>query len=349
MSELRKRIVREATIRAEGDGDDLPTRLTITVSTENPVRVWGVDEVLSHKRDAVDLSRFKAGAPFLADHDNSIRSILGRIEKPRIKDRELLADVVLADTEAARTYAALVRDDMSSKISVGFRVETWKKTREGDPDEGIVREETAIRWMPLEASAVAVPADFDAEIKEFRYADEPPKGADKRATEMAEETTTAEEETTAAETQPAPQVRAQPSAEVEAAVNSAIAARDVQVRQNNAALLALGEQYEARGCEGASKLAGQAIRDGKPMSWLRDEIDKLLDKRLEDLQAGGEARRRALDVGMEPKQARDFSLVRLIRHLAWPKHPTYEDEATLELEACGEARKLRTIIHTLFA
>ena len=104
---------------------------------------------------------------FLANHSNSIDSILGRITKPRFEDNErLVATVELADTEQARAYADLVAQGMSGSISVGFSVERWKRTKDGSEDSPAVY--TAVRWTPLEASAVAVPADNDAKITSSR-------------------------------------------------------------------------------------------------------------------------------------------------------------------------------------
>ena len=150
--------------RAEGESI---RELDIVVATSTPVRVWGADEILKMSNTACDLARFRSGrAPFLADHRNSIESILGRITKPRFENGErLIATVELADTEQARAYAELVSQGMSSSISVGFSVEKWKR-EDGDDDKPPTY--TALRWTPLEASAVAVPADAGASVTDSR-------------------------------------------------------------------------------------------------------------------------------------------------------------------------------------
>ena len=332
--QLRVRVVREGRIRADdgGDGDDLPTRLTMVVATDAPVRFYGIDEVLGMKRDECDLGRFANSAPFLRDHSNRIESILGVIEKAKIakldEGRGLVAEVRLADTDEARAYAKLVRDGMAGKISVGFTVRKWEREREGTEHEPPLYR--AVSWEPQEASAVAVPADDGAKVQEFRYlpddeGGETPRNTGARA--MADE------------------VKTEPKADqTPAEMREAVAKATAQARDNAAAMLAIGETYEKRGCEGAQALANQAIREGKPESWLRGEIEGLLDKRLEDLAASNAERREALNVGMSDKEAKSFSLVRLVRHLTHPNNKRYAAEAGLELEACAEARKINQAI-----
>ena len=212
--EERIRIHREAELRpvtrAEGDEAQAITELDIVVATSAPVRVYGVDEVLPMTNKACDLSRFRAGrAPFLADHRNSVHSILGRITKPRFENGErLVATVELADTEQARAYASLVAQGMAGSISVGFSVERWKRT---DTDEAPVY--TAVRWTPLEASAVAVPADNDAKItgsREIRWRTEMPNetqepAAEQQSTQRESTATMGDQETRIANSRAAPE------------------------------------------------------------------------------------------------------------------------------------------------
>ena len=166
----RERIRREGTVavRAADDAEDLPTRLEVTVATSDPVRVWGFDEVLSMAKSAVNLARLRNRAPFLLDHANRVESIVGVIENPRINGDRLVADVRLAETRQAQDYAALVKQGMAGKVSVGFSVERWKLTRPADKDKGVVAEYTATRWAPHEVSAVAVPADDRAAVEGYR-------------------------------------------------------------------------------------------------------------------------------------------------------------------------------------
>ena len=159
----RTRITRASEIvpytRAEGDADEPLREIEIIVATDAPVRVWGVDEILPMHNKACDLARFRGGkAPFLADHRNSIESILGRITKPRFSEGKLLATVELADTDSAKRFGELVKQGMANNISVGYDVEKWSR-KEADDENGVPTY-TAKRWQPVEASAVAVPVSY---------------------------------------------------------------------------------------------------------------------------------------------------------------------------------------------
>lgn len=240
--------------QADGD-DDKPKRLDIVIATGEPVRVWGADEVLSMKRDAVDLSRLRNDAPFLLDHNNSVESIIGRIEKPAVKDKQLRAEVVLADTPKADEYRALLEQGMTSKISVGFRVEQWERTREATEEE--VSEYTATRWTPLEASAVAVPADDGARVTGVRV---------QRLTEestMADETKPAEDQASAATP-----TSGDPKVDREAVI--------VAERKRVADLTAYGEQFERiGGVDMARETAanGGTLDDLKSAIWEKREAE----------------------------------------------------------------------------
>ncbi len=54
----------------------------LSFSSENPVPTALGEEILSHKREAVDLSRLNDGAPFLWNHQAN--EVLGVVEKAEI-------------------------------------------------------------------------------------------------------------------------------------------------------------------------------------------------------------------------------------------------------------------------
>ena len=161
--QIRHRSAEAVLVRGEGDS---PKRLEIVAATDAPVRFWGADEVLSMKRGAVDLTRLRNNAPFLANHTNSIDSILGKVLKSRVEGGELRVDVELDTTEAAEDYAGRVERGMAGKISVGFQIEEMELTRAADEENRALY--TITRWTPVEVSAVAVPADDGAAVKAMR-------------------------------------------------------------------------------------------------------------------------------------------------------------------------------------
>lgn len=315
-SRIKRGGVVEVVRAEEGEDEGKPKRLRVVAATGDPVRVCGADEVLEMTSGAVDMARLRNNAPFLADHRNSIDSILGRVEKPRLENRQLVVDVVLKDSARAREYARDVEDGMAGKVSIGFTVERWKRTRKADEEEGVVAEYTAMQWSPMEISAVAVPAD---------------DGAGVRARAIARvgtgEKTMPEDENAK-----------------DAGAGAAAPPSPAAVVNNAAQALELGEAYEKRGVPGALDKAHEAIRTGQPIEWLRGEIEALMDANVERLAKEGEQRTKDLRVGLTDKEASGFMLSKLARAMAFPENRGYQHDAGLELEASLEARKRNQVV-----
>ena len=290
--------------RAKGEDDDAPTRLEIVAATDAPYRIWGIDEVLKMTRNAVDLTRLKNDAPFLADHLNSIDSILGRVEKPSVGNGQLRVEVVLDSSDRAQEYARKVEAGMAGKVSIGYRVEKWEQTRQPSDEE--VGEYTATRWQPLEVSAVAVPADDAASV------------TGKRSYAMPDEVKT--------ETQPANPVDAEAVREAERE-----RIREITLAGSNPAFAEFG----------ARDLAQEVISQGGTIDDFRA---KLSEKQTADYKAKAEKNRDAGhengatgdgDIGLSEKDAGKFSLVRAIRAL----HEGNVKGCEYELDVMAEAGK----------
>ena len=293
----RTRIVREGEIRVrESEDEDKPKRLEITVATENPVRVWGADEILSMKRGAVDLTRFRNNAPFLANHRNEIGSILGRIEKPRIEARELRAEVVLAENQQADEYRSLVEQGMANKISVGFRVDKWELAREGSEDEAPAYE--AVRWTPVEASAVAVPADDGAAVTGMRI-------ERVQATEKDFDMPTTE-------TKPAGEEKSQPAQPSIPTID-----REAVIAEERKRVISLedyGKQFES---VGGPDLAADAVRNGGTLDDLKAAILERHEKRWKEGQKeGNRSQPEDVDLGLTRADVQNFSFVRAVAAMA---------------------------------
>ena len=307
--------------RAEGD-DDAPTRLTATLATGDPVRVhsfWGdsFDEVLKMTRGAVNLSRLRNEAPFLANHNNDVNDIMGRIEKPRLEDGQLRADIELFDTPQSRAYADLLSQGLRGKISIGFSIEKSKMTRKATDDE--VAEVTVERWTPMEASAVAVPADDGARVTAYRSFFDPTERSKAMPDPVVEP-----------QTEPAPAVD-------EAAIRAAAVA---EVRQNDAVLRRMGDDYESRNVPGSAQLAQRAIDEGKSQEWLAEELNKALMDDHEKLRADNPRREKAMEIGLTEKETRRFSFQGLVRHLADPGNASLRDAAGFEIAAAKAAMEV---------
>jgi hypothetical protein len=139
---------------SRSDPDSRSVRLSF--SSEEPyMREYGF-EVLGHKPGEVDLSRLNSGnAPLLKDHNTTLDSMVGFVEKAEIVNGRGQAVVRFSKTEDGDKMLALIRAGEVKCVSVGYRVQqsTHVSERDGRP---VYR---ATRWSPYEISLVAVPAD----------------------------------------------------------------------------------------------------------------------------------------------------------------------------------------------
>ena len=346
----RSRIVREASVRlvrAEGEGEEGgPTRLEITAATNAPVRInfFGLqfDEVLSMSGRAVDLGRLRNNAHFLADHSNRIESILGLITGARVVDNErLVVNVELADTKPARAYARLLQQGMARKVSIGFSVDRWKRTREADKEAGVVAEFTAMRWQPHEVSAVAVAADDGARVENVRAQhigaemppDDPPATDERNANAGNAGNANAGNagNGNAGNADPAAVRRrnAQMGGETIGGVPPAV----LEERQRVQQLREYGAEFEE---VGGPDLARQVELNGGTLSDLKHEIATAAEKRwreqAERNQAAGHASGASGDgdPGLSPTDVANFSFVRAARDILiqreTPQHNSHELE-----------------------
>ena len=136
--------------------DEEKRTVRIAVSSEEPVERSFGTEILEHTADAIDLSFLGSGrAPLLLDHDP--RQQIGVIEKTEIgDDRVLRASVRFGKGEFSDGIFSDVVDSVRANISVGYRIDELSKNERSD---GTV-EFRAVKWTPMEASIVAIPADY---------------------------------------------------------------------------------------------------------------------------------------------------------------------------------------------
>ena len=139
----------------------------ITWSTGAQVRRydWWEDtefiEELSMKDGDVDLSRLNSGAPFLADHRQSIGNVIGVVEKAWLEDGTGRATVRFSKRDEVAPIAKDVQDGVLRNISVGYQIREFEKI-EQDEDLPIYR---AVDWLPMEISLVAIGADAGAQVR----------------------------------------------------------------------------------------------------------------------------------------------------------------------------------------
>jgi hypothetical protein len=91
------------------------------ISSEFPVERDGMDEVLMHTEDSIDLSRFPV--PLLVNHnmDNQI----GVVENPRIENGKLIASIRFTNDFLGKQYEEDVIDKVRNNLSIGYRILKW--------------------------------------------------------------------------------------------------------------------------------------------------------------------------------------------------------------------------------
>ena len=129
------------------------------LSAGTQVRRRGYDEQLEMSADAVDLSRVESmgGLPMLWSHDPSQH--LGWVENVRIFDGVLRGRLKFTDSQLAEEKWRAVQDGTLRGISVGYGVDGYDWDESGEPPVMNVT-----RWIPMEASLVAIPADTSAQV-----------------------------------------------------------------------------------------------------------------------------------------------------------------------------------------
>ena len=132
-------------------------RVSMALSSEEPVeRSFGI-EVLEHSEDAIDLSFLASGrAPLLMDHD-PLKQV-GVIESVDLDGsaRRLRATVRFGKNGLAREAFDDVVDGIRANVSIGYAI---NKMERQDKDKYVAKS-----WRPVEASLVSIPADVSVGV-----------------------------------------------------------------------------------------------------------------------------------------------------------------------------------------
>lgn len=137
-------------IKRADDSED-ETRYEIAISSEHEVERWYGTEILEHSKGAIDLSRMKEAAPLLLDHYTTDH--IGVVENVRLDDDKVLrGEMRFSKSQRGQEVEQDVKDGIRRSVSVGYFVDEYLED---------VKEQryTATRWMPVEVSLVAIPAD----------------------------------------------------------------------------------------------------------------------------------------------------------------------------------------------
>lgn len=278
----------------------------VAVSSEYPVRRWFGVEVLDHSAEAVDLTRMRAGAPFLLQH-NSWSGQIGVVDEAWLDpDRRMRCRIRLSRSEKGEEIWQDIIDGVRRNISVGYiPVEMVLERSENGLDYYRVT-----RWEPYEVSSVSVPADPTVGVG--RSNDETIHTITIRGIEMPQENNPA-----------ADGQRALPivsSTTVADAVN--------QERQRVADLAGLGDRFNQRALADESIKAGHSIDQFRALLLERQSPGGAQPLQQPAPQAGErdlpgfklDLSARAL--GLSDKEINDYSLMRAVNASAdkdWSK------------------------------
>ncbi len=286
----------------------------LAFSSDRPyARWWGI-EILSHEPGDVKLDRMSDGAALLLNH--SMNEQIGVVERCSIDpDKVGRALVRFSKSEDAEEVFQDVLDGIRTKTSVGYMVHSMTEIKPEEMDESLKNmcaseglKAYRCTWEPYEVSIVSVPAD--ASVGVGRSAESvtpaPAKGQDhininERGAKMAEVTNT-----------PSPEEVAKMK-QLDEAIASA----------RKAEIEALARQYMGR-VPKIDELRDAAVKAGVDGATFKGIL-------FDALPSGEQLETPAGAIGLTGKEARQFSVARLLAHACGEKV-----DAGFELE-CSKA------------
>lgn len=274
--------------------------VTLSFSSEAPVKRSYGSEVLSHAEGAVNLERMGT-APLLWNHNTDI--VLGKVINAFVENGRGYAAVKWSTRTEAQGYWNDVKDGILSNISVGYQIDKYEPILDGKKTVGI----RATSWKPYEISLLGVPADNSVGIG--RSLEEDPEPIVEEVAERAEEVYAAN----------------LPSIEVATEQKSIITMEenitDIRAQElaRMKAINSLGTQFKVPQTE-----INQMIEGDKSIDEVRGIIlDRLSKNQAPAINAGVQ------ELGLSQKEQKSYSLVNLVRAAAAGRPET----AGLEFEA----------------
>lgn len=158
-NELQQRYTSDCSIRqVKGEGNE--RKFEISFSSEEPVKRWYGNEIISHADNAVDLTRLNSIGVVLFNHNRD--EVVGKIIKAWIENNRGHAIIEFDEDEKSEVVYQKVKSGTLKGVSVAYSTEVWEKVeRDAVSADGRFKGpcEIAKKWTPLEISIVSVPAD----------------------------------------------------------------------------------------------------------------------------------------------------------------------------------------------
>jgi len=255
--------------------------ITFPFSSETPVDRWFGSEVLSHRSDAVDLSRLNDAAPLLLNHDPD--KLIGVIERAWLQDGRGYTTARFSQNDLGQQVMRDVQDGIMRNVSVGYRILEMNSDGEGTDNNTF----TATRWAPYEVSICSLAADPSVGIGRAEDGNNETKVSipDALAQEAAVSTIT-------------PQQREITMSEIN--IDSERKEAAAAERSRISSITAWGEKF------GQADLARQMIESGRSITEAQNAFLEKLGAKQEPIDQG------TGNVELTTKEQRDYSLVRAI-------------------------------------
>jgi HK97 family phage major capsid protein len=296
-----------------GAVDDQQCSIEMSFSSEIPVERYGEFEILTHSDEAVDMSRMETGAPLLLNHNQENQ--IGVVDKAWIDKltKKGRAVVRFSKEDDAQKIFREVQDGIRRNVSVGYQINKSRiESRKGYSKPIMIVE----NWTPMEVSIVSVPADSSVGVgrsmsENSEAGGEPAEVCEKNKQEQER----METNTTTATPQAAPDYQAE-TARVRETETGRI--RDIR---------AMGKAHNM------AEVADEAIATGKTVDQFRGILLDEFSKKKPETPAGNPI------IGMNDKQARQYSFVKALRAMVYPDNKRFNDEAGFEREMSTEVCK----------
>lgn len=254
--------------------------VTLAFSSDVPYeRSFGM-EILGHRRQEIRLNRLESGANVLVNHDPN--DVIGVVDNVTIDEGDGLARAVVRFGRSPRAQEIYqdVLDGIRRSVSVGYVVYKFDEVK----GQGQTKVYRASDWEPYEISIVSIPADITVGVG--RSDDTPDTHPE-----------------VAPEPQPEPQTKAQPpiiTTKEEPKMKEAQAPQDFQARADS--ISEMQQEYSQYVTE---KDAIAAIRSGHSVEQFKDTVMSKMSTKHMDTSSQY--------IGMNKKEVRNFSLMRLIQ------------------------------------
>lgn len=147
-----KKSYRNLYIENKSIDEDLRT-VTLSFSSEVPVRRWFGWEILDHDEKSVNLDRLNNAAAVMVDHWSDQ---IGVVEKAWIEDRKAYATLRFSKSARGEEVFNDIKDGIRKNVSFGYIVNSLEFYKKEDEKEYY----KSYDWTPYEISIVSVPADY---------------------------------------------------------------------------------------------------------------------------------------------------------------------------------------------